>query len=210
MGAFLRRVDALPDGVQKDVLRLLLFLGGQRPMQLLRVTPADIDLRAGTVTLYDGKGARREPRRHVLPLVTQAAEILERRLQWAHAGAPLFSTDSRTTMRHETMSVLVGEISTELLRAKQVREDFELRDLRRTTETMLAALKVPSDIRAQLLSHGLGGVQNRHYDRHDYALEKRQALERWARHLTKLKATEASTAPVLYPSEKQRRMNVGI
>jgi hypothetical protein len=38
MGAFLRRVDALADGTQKDVLRLLLFLGGQRPMQLLRVT----------------------------------------------------------------------------------------------------------------------------------------------------------------------------
>jgi hypothetical protein len=36
MGAFLRRVDALHDGVQKDVLKLLLFLGGQRPMQLLR------------------------------------------------------------------------------------------------------------------------------------------------------------------------------
>jgi integrase len=210
MGAFLRRVDALPDGAQKDVLRLLLFLGGQRPMQLLRVSPADIDLRAGTVTLYDGKGARREPRRHVLPLVTQAAEILERRLQWAHAGTPLFSTDGRSTMRHETMSALVSEISTELLRAKQVREDFELRDLRRTTETMLAALKVPSDIRAQLLSHGLGGVQNRHYDRHDYALEKRQALERWARHLTKLKATETTTAPAPYPSEKQRRVSVGI
>ena len=64
--------------------------------------------------------------------------------------------------------------------------------------------------RAQLLSHGLGGVQNRHYDRHDYALEKRQALEHWARHLTKLKAAEASTAPALYPSEKQRRVNVGI
>ena len=92
----------------------------------------------------------------------------------------------------------------------QVRENFELRDLRRTTEAMLAALKVPSDIRAQLLSHGLGGVQNRHYDRHDYALENRQALERWARHLTKLKATEASTAPALYSSEKQRRVNVGV
>ena len=113
-------------------------------------------------------------------------------------------------MRHETMSALVSEISTELLRAKQVREDFELRDLRRTTETMLASLKVSSDIRAQLLSHGLGGVQNRHYDRHDYALEKRQALERWARHLTKLKVTEASAAPALYLSEKKRRVNVGI
>jgi len=57
MGAFLRRVDALHDSVQKDVLKLLLFLGGQRPMQLLHVTAADIDHQAGTVTLYDGKGA---------------------------------------------------------------------------------------------------------------------------------------------------------
>ena len=188
MGAFLRRVEALHDGAQKDVLRLLLFLGGQRPMQLLRVTPADIDLKAGTVTLYDGKGSRREPRRHVLPLIKEAAEILERRLQWANAGIPLFSTDDRSRMRHETLSVVVNEISAEMLKAREAREDFELRDLRRTAETMLASLKVPSDVRAQLLSHGLGGVQNRHYDHHDYALEKKQALERWARHLTKLKA----------------------
>ena len=193
MGAFLRRVEVLHDGAQKDVLKLLLFLGGQRPMQLLRVTPSDIDLKAGTVTLYDGKGSRREPRQHVLPLVKQAADILERRLQWAHAGIPLFSTDDRTTMRHETLSVIVSEISAEMLKAKEAREDFELRDLRRTAETMLASLKVPSDVRAQLLSHGLGGVQNRHYDHHDYALEKKQALERWARHLTTLTGDDKPT-----------------
>ncbi len=51
----------------------------------------------------------------------------------------LFSTDDRTTMRHETLSVIVGEISAEMLKAKQAREDFELRDLRRTAETMLAS-----------------------------------------------------------------------
>jgi integrase len=202
MGAFLRRVDALRDGAQKDVIRLLLFLGGQRPMQLLRVTPADVDLRAGTITLYDGKGSRREPRRHVLPLVKQAAEILERRRVKANAGIPLFSTDGRTTMRHETLSVVVGEISAEMLKAKQVREDFELRDLRRTVETMLASLKVPSDVRAHLLSHGLGGVQNRHYDRHDYALEKKQALEQWARHLTKLKGGEKSALVGLHVGQR--------
>jgi integrase len=188
MGALLWRIEALRDGAQKDALRLLLFLGGQRPMQLLRATSADVDLKAGTVTLYDGKGSRREPRRHVLPLVKQAAEILERRLEWANAGIPLFSIDDRTTMRHETLSVAVGEISAEMLKAKEAREVFELRDLRRTVETMLAGLKVSSDVRAQLLSHGLGGVQNRHYDHHDYTAEKKQALERWARHLTKLKA----------------------
>jgi integrase len=172
MGAFLRRVDALPEGAQKDALQLLLFLGGQRPMQLLRATPSDIDLKARTITLYDGKGSRREPRRHVLPLVKQASEILERRLVRANDGVPLFSTDDRTTMRHETLRVMVSEISAEMLKAKEAREDFELRDLRRTAETMLASLKVPSDVRAQLLSHGLGGVQNRHYDHHDYALRR--------------------------------------
>ncbi|MGH8219613.1 MAG: hypothetical protein ACREUT_13775 [Steroidobacteraceae bacterium] len=55
---------------------------------------------------------------------------------------------------------------------------------------MLASLKVSTDIRAQLQSHGLGGIQYRHYDRHSYALEKKQALEKWARHLTKIKAGE--------------------
>ena len=90
----------------------------------------------------------------------------------------------------------VSQISAEMVKAKEAREDFELRDLRRTAETMLAGLKVPSDVRAQLLSHGLRGVQNRHYDRHDYAVEKKRALERWARHLTKLMAREKANVVV--------------
>jgi hypothetical protein len=48
---------------------------------------------------------------------------------------------------------------------------------------MLAALGVSSDIRAQVQSHGLGGVQARHYDRHSYMVEKRTTLEAWNQHL---------------------------
>lgn len=66
----------------------------------------------------------------------------------------------------------MADISTALVEARAVREPFQLRDLRRTCETMLAGLGVSSDIRAQLQSHGLGGAQNRHYDRHDCAPEK--------------------------------------
>jgi hypothetical protein len=51
-------------------------------------------------------------------------------------------------------------------------------DLRRTVETRLAAAGIAKDVRAQLQSHGLGGVQDRHYDRHDYLPEKRAALEK--------------------------------
>ena len=36
---------------------------------------------------------------------------------------------------------------------------------------------MPTEVRAHLQSHGLGGVQARHYDRHDYLEEKRGALE---------------------------------
>jgi len=207
LGAFLRRIDTLRAGPQKDALQLLLLLGGQRPMQLLRMKPADVDLSAGTVTLYDGKGARSQPRRHVLPLVKDAAAILERRTDEASSDVPLFSTNERTTMRHETISALVADISGKMVEAKEAREGFQLRDLRRTAETMLASLKVSSDVRAQLQSHGLGGVQQRHYDKHSYSLEKKQALEKWARHLAVLKA--GKQADVVQLPKKRDRVTQG-
>jgi integrase len=189
MGAFLRRVDALRESPQKDALQLAIYLGGQRPMQLLRVKATDVDLSAATVTLYDDKGRRTQPRRHVLPLVKEAAAILERRIRVTPAEAPtIFSNDRLKAMRHETVSVLVSDISEAMVKDEVSREPFQLRDLRRTAETMLASLKVSSDVRAQLQSHGLGGIQQRHYDRHEYSIEKRQALEKWRRHLATLKA----------------------
>jgi hypothetical protein len=66
---------------------------------------------------------------------------------------------------------------------------FNVGDLRRTVETRLAALGVSKEIRAQLQSHGLGGVQARHYDQHEYMSEKRAALETLHRLLTGKGAT---------------------
>lgn len=63
---------------------------------------------------------------------------------------------------------------------------FVFRDLRRTCETQLASLGVNLETRAQLLSHGRSGVQAKHYDRHTYIAEKRRALNKWARHLTRV------------------------
>ena len=59
-----------------------------------------------------------------------------------------------------------------------------LSDLRRTAETMMAAMHISRDLRAQIQSHGLGGVQAKHYDRHDYRMEKLDALTQWARKVT--------------------------
>ena len=68
-----------------------------------------------------------------------------------------------------------------MVQDKKAHEPFQLRDQRRTSETMPASLSVSSDVRAQLQSHGLGGVQNRHYDRQDYAPKKKRTLKLWGR-----------------------------
>jgi len=105
---YLTRLRASPDTVAKIPLLLCLLLGGQRPAQLVRVTIADVDLAAGTITLRDGKGKRQRPRLHVLPLVgethTLASELYERRCRQAeqarkddpegpaaHGDVPLFA-----------------------------------------------------------------------------------------------------------------------
>jgi integrase len=215
--AFLKRIDALEQVQLRDALKLCLCLGGQRPTQLLRAAASDIDIDAGSITLYDKKGQRRAgPRRHVVPLTKEASAILEarlvaivevgerRRALGDFSVVPVFSTDDVTPMWRNTLSALVKEISDDMVKEGEARAPFQLRDIRRTCETMLAALKVSKDVRSQLLSHGLGGVQNQHYDHHTYWLKKLQALKRWAAHLAKLKAGKpsdsAAVAHVLYPS----------
>src|SRR5579872_451921 len=207
---FLKCVDALDQVPQRDALKLCLYLGGQPPTQLLRVQVTDIDIYAGTITLHDKKGRRRTgPRRHVLPLAKEALVILEARLAAIrdiverriaigdHRQVPVFSTDDATPMWRNTLSALVKEISDNMVKQRQARAPFQLRDIRRTAETMLAALKVSKDVRSHILSHGLGGVQDQHYDRHSYWLEKQQALKKWAAHLAKLKEDKrADEAPL--------------
>lgn len=179
--AFWKRVKALPPGPSKDALCACILLGGQRPTQLLRVTAVDVDLSGGTITLNDIKGRNRHtnPRRHVLPIPDDLMPIITRRHEGLKADEPLFGSTHK-----QTLSDLVTQISAVMLEASELeRGAFQMRDIRRTAETHLAALGVSSDVRAQIQSHGLGGIQQRHYDRHDYMPEKRAALALWGQRL---------------------------
>jgi integrase len=196
LSALLQRVDRAPASAQTDALEVAIALGGQRPTQLLRLRAGDVDLAGGTITLYDPKGARDEPRVHVIPLPPRAVAILARRLDALSGGgnAAVFSTDGVTPMRLETVSVCVSALSQAMVEDHESREPFQLRDLRRTLETLLASLGVSRDVRGQVQSHGLGGVQNRHYDRHEYLAEKRATLTLLEAQLARLRAAEAAAA----------------
>ena len=187
--AFWQALDALP-AVQRAALRLNLALACQRPTQLLRADWTAFDFAEGTLLLKDSKG-RGGSRDHLLPLTGFALEQLQplRDLN-GEAGSP-FTTDGKRVMVLETLSVAVREISDSLNSDELKKADriptFQLRDLRRTCETMLQKLGIDKEVRAHLLSHGRAqGVQGKHYERYDFLPEKRQALERWAAQLQRI------------------------
>jgi integrase len=64
-------------------------------------------------------------------------------------------------------------------------EGWCLHDLRRTARSLMSRAKVPSDHAERVLNHVIGGVRGI-YDRHDYADEKRAALEALAALVTRI------------------------
>jgi len=174
----------LGDDLIDLALKLALFSGGQRMAQLLRAEVSDWNPDTRTLRLMDGKGKREEPREHLLPVGPIAASIITELVNRAETLETmlLFPSTTKKTPIHISMpGPRVAEI------AKKIGgESFDLRDIRRTAETMLAGLGISRDIRAQLLSHGISGVQAVHYDKHSYTKEKRAALMKWERYLKRI------------------------
>jgi integrase len=170
-------------------IELSLILGGQRLAQVLRLTTLDLDMTAKTITLLDPKGRREVPRKHVLPLTQPAILLLQeiekvRRAPWLFGDSTAQTTPDTVARKGvELLALAQANLAKKAGGSATVRPKIEARDLRRTAETMLAGMGVSKDVRAQLLSHGLGGVQGRHYDQHAYMAEKANALEAWAQRL---------------------------
>lgn len=167
MRTYWKAIHDLP-GFKGALLRLHLLTGGQRIEQLVNLRTANIA--AASIVIYDGKGRPgRPPRPHTVPLTKQAAKALE---ECGPAGEFALSTDGGLThVAATTLSAWAVEAIGDAV------PDFQAKRLRSGVETLLASARVGSDIRGRLQSHGIAGVQARHYDGHDYLAEKRKALD---------------------------------
>lgn len=184
--AYWRRIQAL-EGPVGAVLTLHLLTGGQRVEQLSRLTRADLDPDAKTITLRDTKGRRQVAHEHVVPLLPEAEKALAtmRRVTRADRGKEvqpgpfLLSLDNgNSPAAYHKVWELVQTVAAAMLEAKEVDRLFTPGTIRKTVETRLAAKSVPDEVLARLLSHGLGGVQARNYNAHRYDDEKRGALRK--------------------------------
>lgn len=159
-------IKALP-GFRGAVLRLHLLTGGQRIEQLVNLLSSNVT--GDSILLYDGKGRPgKPPRPHTVPLILAAASAL---LDCKPQGHYALSTDGgKTHLGAITLSAWAVEAAVEI-------PDFQAKRIRSGVETLLASVGVSTEIRGRLQSHGIAGVQARHYDGHDYLNEKRKALE---------------------------------
>jgi integrase len=129
-------------------------------------------------------GARTKNKRdHVVPLSDAAKTILEK-----------FRVDGRTHVfgRYDTgfggWNAGKLELDARIAKGGKVLEHWTLHDLRRTAATRMADLGVQPHIVEAVLNHvsghkaGVAGI----YNRATYDKEKREALNRWAEHVTAL------------------------
>lgn len=168
------------------IVKLLLLTGGRRD-EVAQMEWKEVDLDRAAWTLPAARSKNR--REHAIPLSDMALEIL-RSLPRIERSSFVFTTNARTPVSgfskakpalDRAMAELAGEGASPIT-------GWVLHDLRRTVATNLQRLGVRLEVTEAVLNHvsgsraGIVGV----YQKHDYATEKRQALDAWMRRLVEI------------------------
>jgi hypothetical protein len=157
-------------GQQGAALRLHLLVGGARTAQLVRLKTEDIrSSPIPYIVLYDLKGRGHEVRIHAIPLTGLARQALA---DCAPRGEYALSTgDGTLHVAAQTMTNWAKDAVGNAI------PDFQLKRVRSGVETLLSDWQVPEKTRGRLQSHGLSGVQDRHYVRSKHFYAVLEALE---------------------------------
>jgi integrase len=167
----------------------VLLLTGQRLTEVARMS--DNEIIDGVWHL--AKERTKNGRAHDVPLSHAAQKVLEAKMRVQNAAGHIFTTNGINHVQgyHKGLKRLAEEmaaIATEETGSAVEIPHWTFHDLRRTAATGMARLGVPVRTTEAVLNHvsGSGGGIVAVYQRHDYADEKRDALEAWGRYVTTL------------------------
>ena len=155
----------------------LLILTGARREEIGQLKWSEID---GNVIRLEGSRTKNgEP--HNIPLSTAARAIIEKLPRVSGSDFVFTFTGAVPVSGWSTAKIEIDDYAA-------VTNSWRTHDLRRTCATGLQKLKTPLQVTEAILGHtsgsrgGIVGV----YQRHDYADEKRAALEAWGAHVMAL------------------------
>lgn len=165
----------------------LLVLTGQRRTEVAAMTWGEIDMDAAEWVIPAARSKNGEP--HVVPLSKSAIAILLALPRIKGNSGYVFTTDGEhpvsgfSRMKHRIdnlMADMAGGVNI---------PDWTLHDIRRTVAAGMQRIGVKMEVTEKVLNHksgsfrGIAGV----YQVHDYADEKRVALDAWANFVDTLK-----------------------
>ena len=183
----------------------LLILTGQRRNEVAGLLWTEIDLDKQLWSLPGDRTKNGRP--HDVPLSASAMAILEKMPRLADRIFPSAKKTSERTIsgfsktKRRIDALILEDRKRRAAASDQSSDDVEpmpawvLHDLRRTTVTGMAELGVQPHVIEAVVNHvsghkaGVAGV----YNRATYAVEKREALERWSTHIASIADVDAET-----------------
>jgi integrase len=175
-------LDRIPDP-GRSYVRILMLTGCRREeARAMRWDELDIESHLWSLPSQRTKAERA----HEIPLSEDVVEIIS---SIPRCGPYVFTIDGKRPMA-------VHQIKARLDRETGI-VDWRLHDLRRTLRSGLAELGVNYEIAERVIGHSMPQLQ-RTYNVFAYREEKRNALQRWARHL-KIIVTDGRAAPNVVP-----------
>ncbi len=178
-------------------LRLILVTG-QRPGEVSGMAWAEVEEDWWTIPAKRTKNGRE----HRVPLTALAQTLLTQARKLAGESAYVFPSP-RLNGRDKPLEVRSLSRAIDRKHAQLGLEKFVPHDLRRSVRTRLAELGIDDVVAERVLNHTLQGIA-RVYNRHDYDMEKRAALETWSKRLQTLISHEPIASNIVpLPNTRQ-------
>jgi hypothetical protein len=155
------------DDFQRQVLKLHLLTGAQRPAQLMRLLTKNIT--DTHITIYDTKGKGAAVRLQPIPLTDLARKALmacNPQQTYALSTCGGFKPIDKITPGKWAKAIVGDRIP-----------GFQLKLVRSGVESVLAEWEMNKEHRGRLQSHGVAGVQDAHYNAFEYMAPKLGLLE---------------------------------
>jgi len=173
-------------GVYGSLVQLLILLG-QRRGELAGLTWSEVDLDKRLISLP--RERVKNDHAHEIPLSPQAVDLIE--------ALPRNSERYVLSLRGGPIGGF-GKLKARLDEACGV-TDWVLHDLRRTAVSGMARLGVGLPVIEKVVNHVSGSFAGivRIYQRHDFAEEKKKALELWGEHVESIVSDKPAKAKML-------------